>query len=280
MDHATHIAKLLGVPVRTLTGLGASHAWTLFRAELSDGRMVFVKASDDAGVFAAEAAGLRWLAEGSAELVPEVLGVDASMLVLPWLPEVAPTPAAATRFGRELAALHANSPDSYGAPWPGWIAELPLDNTPSAGPWGRWYAEYRLAPYLPRAATHLGVDGVRLLERVIDRIDVIAGPPEPPARIHGDLWSGNLRWTPDRVVLIDPAAHGGHRETDLAMLALFGAPHLDRILSAYNEVHPLADGWRTRVPLHQLHHLLVHVVLFGPGYRRQTLAAAEAALAV
>ncbi|WP_223884948.1 fructosamine kinase family protein [Nocardia colli] len=201
------------------------------------------------------------------------------MIALPWLEEVGPTSAAAERFGRELAALHANSANEFGAPWEGWIAELPLDNTPSPGPWAKWYAERRLAPYLPQAAPHLGPDGIHLIEKVIDRIDTLAGPPEPPARIHGDLWSGNILWTTDRALLIDPAAHAGHRETDLAMLALFGAPHLDRIRATYNETHPLAEGWRTRTPLHQLHHLLIHVVLFGPSYRSQTLTAASAALA-
>ena len=97
----------------------------------------------------------------------------------------------------------------------------------------------------------------------------VAAPAEPPARLHGDLWSGNVLWAPDGAWLIDPAAHGGHRETDLAMLALFGCPHLDRVLAAYDEAAPLADGWRDRVPLHQLFPLLVHVVLFGRGYAAQ-----------
>src|SRR5436305_1394897 len=81
------------------------------------------------------------------------------------------------------------------------------------------------------------------------------GRPEPPERLHGDRWSGNLLWGGDgRVWLVDAAAaHGGHRETDLAMLALFGAPHLDVIRAAYAEVAPLADGWQQRIPLHQVH---------------------------
>jgi fructosamine-3-kinase len=87
------------------------------------------------------------------------------------------------------------------------------------------------------------------------------------------LWSGGRAW------LIDPAAQGGHRETDLAMLALFGAPYLDRIVACYQEIAPLAAGWRARVPLHQLHPLLVHVCLFGASYRSAVLAAARAALA-
>ena len=102
---------------------------------------------------------------------------------------------------------------------------------------------------------------------------------DQPARIHGDLWSGNVMWTSDGVVLIDPAAHGGHRETDLAMLALFGCPFLDEVRSGYQSVRRLREGWRDRVPLHQLYPLLAHVVLFGGGYGRQTEAAAADALA-
>ncbi len=117
------------------------------------------------------------------------------------------------------------------------------------------------------------------MSAVIDKIDELAGPPEPPARIHGDLWSGNVLWSGGKGWLIDPAAHGGHRETDLAMLALFGAPYRDEILAAYDAVTPLAAGWRARVPLHQLHPLLVHACLFGEPYGAQAGAAARAALA-
>jgi fructosamine-3-kinase len=87
------------------------------------------------------------------------------------------------------------------------------------------------------------------------------------------LWSAGRGW------LIDPAAHGGHRETDLAMLALFGAPYLERIVAAYDEASPLAEGWQSRVSLHQLHPLLVHVCLFGAGYAGSLRDAARAALA-
>ncbi|MFD0359979.1 fructosamine kinase family protein [Nocardia sp. GCM10030253] len=280
MSVAADLGELLGAPVRAVTDLGVRHSWTLHRAILADGRHVFAKVADNhAEVLTAEAAGLAWLRAGAPGLVPEVLAVDDRMLVLPWLPEAPATPAAAERLGRELAALHANSPAAFGAPWSGWIADLPLDNTTGTGPWSRWYAERRIAPYLPHAAPHLGPDGIRLLERVIENIDALAGPLEPPSRLHGDLWSGNILWTADRAILIDPAAHGGHRETDLAMLALFGAPHLDRIRAAYQETHPLSDGWRTRIPLHQLHPLLVHVVLFGSSYSDRTITAATAVLA-
>ncbi|MBE1532897.1 fructosamine kinase family protein [Actinomadura algeriensis] len=280
------LERLLGTDVARVRDLGASHAWTLHRASLGDGREVFVKAASaaspehapSAGVFAAEAAGLRWLAPGP---VPEVVAADEHMIVLPWLPSAAPAPDAAERLGRELAALHTTArPDAYGAPWEGFIADLPLDNTSDGRAWPRWYAERRLAPFLRRAAPHLTDGDVRLVERVIDGVESLAGPPEPPGRIHGDLWSGNVRWTGGRALLIDPAAHGGHRETDLAMMALFGTPLLDRILAAYDEAAPLADGRRARVPLHQLHPLLVHVALFGGAYRASLLDAARAAAAL
>ncbi|AHH17033.1 putative fructosamine kinase [Nocardia nova SH22a] len=161
----------------------------------------------------------------------------------------------------------------------GYIADLPLDNTPSHTSWAPWYAERRLAPFLRRGAGSLAPEEVRSVERVIGEIDRFAGPSESARRIHGDLWSGNVMWADGHCVLIDPAAHGGHRETDLAMLALFGMPHLERILAAYQETAPLADGWRDRVPLHQLHPLLVHLALFGSGYRRQVVDATAAVLA-
>jgi fructosamine-3-kinase len=118
------------------------------------------------------------------------------------------------------------------------------------------------------------------VEAVTGRIGALAGPAEPPSRIHGDCWAGNVLWSGGRGWLIDPAAHGGHRETDLAMLALFGASHLDRILAGYNDAVPLAAGWRARVPLHQLHPLLVHACLFGASYRDPVLSAARAALTI
>ncbi|MGN2639103.1 fructosamine kinase family protein [Nocardia takedensis] len=284
MRLAARLSELLDGTVRGIADLGAAHGCSLHRAVLSDGRDVFVKAAVDRDeALAAEARGLRWLAEPVPAAVAPVLALGPGLLVLPWLAEAEPTAAAAERLGRDLAAVHADSPAAFGAPWDGWIARLPLDNTetaPGSGTWARWYGERRLAPFLPAAARHLRADGVRLVEQVIARIEDLAGPDEPPARIHGDLWAGNIRWSADRARLIDPAAHGGHRETDLAMAALFGTPHLDRMLAAYREVRPLADGAAERVPLHQLHPLLVHVVLFGPSYRERALAAATAALAV
>ncbi|MBQ1035984.1 fructosamine kinase family protein [Micromonospora sp. C81] len=258
------------------------------RLTLDDGHSVFAKSWPEGadrpapeGFFAAEAAGLRWLREAGAVGVPEVVVALPDLLTLDWVEPGEPTPEAADRFGRELAELHQAGAATFGAAWSGFIGSLPQDNTPTDGPWSTWFAERRLTPYLRRSADAAALTSadVTLIERVIKRVHGLGGD-EPPARIHGDLWPGNVLWgADDRAWLVDPAAHGGHRETDLAQLALFGGiPHLDRVLAAYQESWPLSDGWRERVPLHQLHLLLVHTALFGGSYRDVVVQTARAAL--
>ena len=73
----------------------------------------------------------------------------------------------------------------------------------------------------------------------------------------------------------DFLAYGGHAETDLAMLALFGHPLLKEVFLGYDEESPLADGWRERVGLHQLAPLLLHCVLFGGWYLGEAVAMAR-----
>ncbi|MET7669759.1 fructosamine kinase family protein [Micromonospora luteifusca] len=270
------------------TPVAGGHICAAARLTLDDGHSVFAKSWPEGagrpapeGFFAAEAAGLRWLREAGMIGVPEVIVALPDLIALDWVEPGEPTPEAAERFGRELAGLHRAGSAAFGATWPGFIGSLPQDNTPADGPWSTWFAERRLAPYLRRS-----VDGgaltsadALLVEQVIGQVGGLGGD-EPPARIHGDLWPGNVLWGfDDRAWLVDPAAHGGHRETDLAQLALFGGiPHLDRVLAAYQESWPLPDGWRDRVPLHQLHLLLVHTALFGGSYRDAVVQSARAVL--
>jgi fructosamine-3-kinase len=238
------------------------------------------------GYFAWEAAGLRWLAAAGGAAVVEVLAEGDDHLDLALLAPAPPTPASAERLGRGLARTHTAGAEAFGAGPPGWRGDgwlgplsepLPL----ALGAWDAWgtfYAQARLTALLPAARRRGVLDAAQcaVVDRLAER--VAAGTfdtGEPPARLHGDLWSGNVLWTAGEAVLIDPAAHGGHREADLAMLALFGSPHLARVVAAYDEATPLEDGWRGRVLLHQVHPLLVHAVLFGGSYAAQAVRAAR-----
>ncbi|KUI32844.1 fructosamine kinase [Mycobacterium sp. IS-1496] len=244
----------------------------------------FVKRNPDAppGFFACEAAGLRWLAAAGGVACVPVIDCDATSLTLEQLAAVSPSRRAAADFGARLAATHDAGAEGFGAGPDGWNGPgffgplhdpLPMSLT-THRTWGEFYADERLGPMGERAASRLSTAAREALAAIRElcrggRFDDGDGP----ARLHGDLWSGNLMWTADGVVLIDPAAHGGHRETDLAMLALFGCPYIDDVVAGYELVRPLREGRRERIALHQLYPLLAHVVLFGGGYIRQTESA-------
>jgi fructosamine-3-kinase len=232
--------------------------------------------------FQLEAAGLEWLAEADGAAVPRVLAVQDDCLILEWVESGRPSADAAEQLGRTCAGTHQAVAHVLGSEsWEdGYIGVLPLPNR-SADTWPEFYATRRVLPYLKLARDRGAVsdEDAASVEGVVRRIAELAGPEEPPARLHGDLWSGNVLWGSDgRAWLIDPAAYGGHRETDLAMLALFGLPQLERVMHAYREVAPLADGWEERRPLHQLFPLLVHAAMFGGGYGARAGQAARSLL--
>jgi fructosamine-3-kinase len=279
---ASRAEALLGRSVVATTPVAGGDVCTATRLRLSDGRSAFVKTRPHApqDFFASEARSLRWLAEASGAPVPDVLAASEDCLILSWVDPGRPSLDSVEEFAHQLGATHAAGAASFGGEADGYIATLPLTNTPT-DTWADFWATRRVLPYLKvaRDRGHVSDDDAKSIETVVDRIVDFAGPAEPPARIHGDLWSGNVIWSGDGPgYLVDPAAHGGHRETDLAMLALFGAPHLSRLLEAYDEAAGLADGWRERQPLHQLHPLLVHAILFGGSYGSRAGAAARSLL--
>lgn len=231
------------------------------------------------GFFEAEARGLRWLGEveGGADVV-EVHDVSASGIVLQRLDHVSPSPTDADELGRRLARTHEAGAPVWGREdGDGFIGPLHLPNGPFAS-WQEMWWLGRVEPYL-RVAVDRGLlsrDDAHAVSSVVGR-HAPAVPTRRPARVHGDLWSGNVVWTPTGAVLVDAAsAHGGHPEADLAMLELFGLVHLDRVRGAYADVSPLADGWPRRTALFWLHPLLVHVVLFGSAYVGRTRRAVQA----
>jgi fructosamine-3-kinase len=258
---------------REVTPIAGGDINEAFRVVLADGTRAFVKTRPNPapGEYSAEAVGLRWLAEPGALGVPRVLEAHEHYLALDWVEPAragALDGAGAEELGRGLAATHAAGAPSFGwAGQPARFGSLTLPNEPTAE-WPEFYAERRLRPLAKLARGHgaLSAAGAGAVERVCERLGELSGPPESPARLHGDLWSGNVMAdTRRRPWLIDPAAYGGHREVDLAMLRLFGAPS-ERVFDAYQELTPLAEEWRQRVELYQLLPLLVHAVLFGGSY--------------
>ena len=249
----------------------------------------FVKNADNApaGYFAAEAAGLRWLSEPQVVPVVEVLEEKRKTLRLALLDAVPPTAEAARELGRGLARLHDAGAPSFGwTPAEGaWFGPLESPFAVSTAPspdFARYWADDRLRPLADSVTRTLGADGHDTVDEAIDIIadgafDGVSGQgEEEPARVHGDLWSGNVMWTADGATLIDPAAHGGHRLEDLAMLSLFGAPFLEEIFEGYEAEHPLPGDWQQDLPAHLFFGLLAHVRIFGEAYVDQTIATAEA----
>jgi fructosamine-3-kinase len=266
-----HGAMSLPAGASVVARVGGGDINEAYRVTLADGSDAFVKTRVDAeaGEYAAEAAGLRWLAEPGALRTPRVLDVGTDYLALEWIEPGRLSSAGAEELGRGLAATHTAGAPAFGLAGAGAsFGSLALSNEPTAD-WPSFYAERRLRP-LARIAGQRGAlsaAGVAAVERVADRMAALAGPPEPPSRLHGDLWSGNVMADAQgRAWLIDPSTYGGHREVDLAMLRLFGTPS-ERIFDAYEELAPLADGWQERVELYQLLPLLVHAGLFGGSYR-------------
>lgn len=278
---AQHAEELLGHAVVATAPVAGGDTATATKLRLSDGTTAVMKTLSHApeGFFAAEAEGLRWLDQAAPDggvPVPEVLAVDEGCLILRWVESGKVSADLAAAFGQALAATHRAGAKVFGADRDGWISSLPLPNRPT-DTWAEFYAVRRVLPYLKLARDrgHVAEDEAAGIESVIGRLTDLL-PDEPPARLHGDLWNGNVLWGQDgQIWMLDPAAYGGHREVDLAMLSLFGMPHLPRVLDAYAEAAPLAEGWEDRVGLHQLFPLLVHAALFGGGYGARAADAAR-----
>ena len=221
---------------------------------------------------AAEAAGLRWLRQGS-EAVVEVFDIDqqANTLTIERVATARPTREAARQAGRELAKVHAMGAPAFGAAPQGWegpnfIGRVRQECTPTAR-WADFYVNQRVLPFAHNAHRAGNLDDSGLMS-VVTACEALLEEDEdaPLARIHGDLWAGNLLFSPEGPRFIDPAAHGGHPLTDIAMLELFGAPHLDAIVEGYREIGELGRDWQRRIPIHQLHPLAVHAYTHGPSY--------------
>lgn len=277
------VGTALGAPVAGARPLAGGDINQAYEVALDDGRQVFVKTNprSPTGMFAAEARGLAWLAEPGALRVPAVLAASApddepQFLALELVGSGAPIRDFDDCLGRGLAALHRHGAPGFGLDHDNFVGRLPQNNG-GEPTWAEFYRARRLAPQLARA-TDAGLASSRMrqgFDRLFRELPDLVGPAEPPSRLHGDLWGGNLLVDESGApCLIDPAVYGGHREIDLAMMRLFGGFGA-RVFDAYDEAWPLADGHEERVGLYQLYPLMVHVNLFGGGYVRSVESALD-----
>lgn len=264
----------LATPVADMVPVSGGDVAASFTITLADGARVFAKTHPHPppGFFTTEAAGLAWLRAADAVAVPAVLAVSDGrpssppFLVLEWIEEGRPTASTEADLGRALAALHDSGAPCFGREDRRTTGSRGLPNDP-APTWSEFYRERRLLP-LARLAADAGampagaIAGLEAVATSLERFDDGA----PPARLHGDLWAGNrLVDGTGRSWLLDPAAHGGHRESDLAMMRLFGG-FGPACFAAYQERHPPEECWEERVVLHQIAPLVVHALKFGGGY--------------
>lgn len=269
--------SILGVPVRELTPLRGGSISSAFQATLSDGKIIFGKTAPQyPDMFTAEAHGLQVLRSADAVRVPAVIHADEHLLLLEFLPN---GPAADRKgffalFGKQYARMHRRTDSSFGFDEDNYIGSTPQKNTVRSSSWIEFFMTQRLEFQYRLAEKNRLVDSplrsaFQSLETIIHRR--IPDDGEPPALLHGDLWSGNYLILKNNVpAVIDPAVYYGHREADIAMTSLFGG--FDPVFyRSYHDEYPLSDGWEERMEVYKLYHLLNHLNLFGKGYYEQVL---------
>jgi fructosamine-3-kinase len=258
--------------IRNVQPLGGGCINNASRLDTDNGPLFLkVNRSTPPDMFEREAEGLNALAAPRAIRVPAALCVGPDFILLEY---IEPGPRKGDHVGRpywetlgaQLAALHNTTSPRFGFAHDNYIGSTPQINT-----WEddgcAFFAEHRLRfqAELARRNNLLNITDYRSLITVSNRLPSLI-PPQPASIIHGDLWSGNIHTGPSgEPVLIDPAAHYGWAEAELAIMTLFGSPP-DSFFRAYESVRSLAPGYRERFDLYNLYHLLNHLNLFGESY--------------
>ncbi len=255
----------------TLAPVGGGDISAAYRAEGSDGRLLFIK-HGRADVLSAEEAGLTQLhAARHSLVVPKPVALLAvheneAVLVLEWLERASADVAHWTRLGRGLAELHRTVGEEYGYDRDNFIGRLPQSNAASDN-WVDFFRERRLEPQAERARRSGRWSSRR--QQSLDRLYGVLPeilPPRPEASlVHGDLWGGNAMATTSGPAIVDPAVYHGHREVDIAMTELFGG-FSSTFYDTYRDAYPVDSGYEQRRDVYNLYHLLNHLNHFGGSY--------------
>lgn len=253
--------------------LGGGSINQAFRVWLTNDECVFFKfhGHPPDAFFESEGAGLRALSATGTVRIPEVIAHSENGLLLEWLSGV-PGGDFDRQFGEQLAAMHATPASSFGFDRNNYCGLTPQSN-PQMQDGYRFFGEARLRfqGKLALERGHLKAQDMVQLEILIDRLPELV-PEQPPSLIHGDLWSGNVHCGPEgEPVLVDPAAHCGWAEAELAMTTLFGRQS-SAFYEAYQYWRGIDNSWESRAAIYNLYHLLNHLNLFGGGYRSSVLS--------
>ena len=219
----------------------------------------------------AEFLGLQELEASKTFRIPKIFSFQDSILEIERIETSRPSPSYWEDFGVTLSKLHRVQKPFFGWNQDGTIGQSPQKNTPKES-WVEFFIEERLNVQMKMLQEKSFFDG-RLLQKYSDAQkpihQALESVSEKPCLLHGDLWNGNALCDKNQTpTLIDPAVYYGHRETDLAMMKLFGGFH-ERTFSTYNENYPLEPGWELREKIYNLYHVLNHANIFGPSYLGQ-----------
>ena len=271
------IRELTGQQIASCEPVSGGDIAAAFRLQAGNDERWFLKilSNPPAGFFSAEADGLKRIAQTTCIATPEVIAFTDTFLLMEYLEPATPSSEYWITLARQLAAMHCVEQSGFGLEIDNYCGLTPQINHTDKKPKNSGHAffrDYRLLFQANRALASglLTNADFTLIEQLANRLEALI-PNQPPALIHGDLWSGNHLCTAGQhPVLIDPACYCGWAEADIAMTLLFGGfpPAFYR---AYNESNPLLPGWQARAPLYNLYHLLNHLNLFGSSYYRQIM---------
>ena len=245
---------------------------------VSDKGSFFIKWNDALKfplMFTAESRGLELLSQPDCIQLPQVIGLhegdEYSGLLLEYIDSAPRSPDFWKHLGQSLACMHQTSRDQYGLAHSNYIGSLKQCNGDELL-WCDFLINQRLRPQIELAqeGNKITAEDVKKYEQLEKKLESIIHE-EKPALIHGDLWNGNFMIGPKgNPVLIDPAVSYSHREMELAFTRLFGGFDQE-FYDTYQEVLPTDPGFEERIELYTLYPLLVHVNLFGGGYREQAM---------
>jgi fructosamine-3-kinase len=260
----------LGERTLSVRPLGGGCIGEVYRAELEEGTPLVAKV-DRKGEshLEREAYMLRYLREKSDLPVPEVYHGSETLLLMEFVEGSSHFSKEAERHAAELlAALHGVTSATYGHERNTLIGGLNQPNPPTES-WTDLFREHRLL-YMANVvheAGRLPAEDLLRVERLSEKLDELIEDPNPPALIHGDVWSANVLAREDRITaFLDPALYYADPEIELAFISLFDS-FGNTFLERYAEIRGIDRAFfETRCDLYNLYPLLVHTYYFGGGY--------------